>query len=216
MADVRALFLSTADAVLDLLDDDAVEAAWSEPSCLEGMTVGGLAAHTARAVTTVARYLDQPAPPPSAALEDAAGYVLAVVPDPAPTSDVNVAVLGRAETGAGAGLSAVIADARAVLADLDGRLESASADAAIAVLDGVALLLDDYLATRLVELVVHADDVLASVDLGRQLEDVVPDAAGASAVATLAELARRRSSTARMIRSLARSERADERPPTAL
>lgn len=211
---MRTTFIDTAATVLPLLHEPAIEAAWTGRSALPGMTVGGLAAHLARAVITVQGYLAGEPPSADAELVDAAGYLLAALPDPARDSDVNAQVLARAEAGGQDGVDAVSQRAAAALDELRRVLPTIPADHVLAVLGGIAIPLDDYLATRVVELVVHVDDLVASVD---ELEPPVLPAAGeATAVGVLAEVARRRTSTQAMITTLARAERAPEQVPRAL
>lgn len=210
---MRSTFIDTAAATLQLLDDPAVAAAWPAPSALPDMTVGGLAAHLARAVLTVHGYLAGEPPAGDADVVDAAGYLLAAVPDTARDSDTNVQVLARAEAGGRDGADAVRQRAAAALWDLRGDLPGTPSDRVLAVLGGTAIGLDDYLATRIVELVVHAGDLVASVDgLG---PPTLPEAGEAVTVRVLAEVARRRTSTAAMVTTLARRERAPTQVPRA-
>lgn len=214
MTDHRDLFLATAAAALDAWDDPAVDDAWEQDSALAELTVGALVAHAARALSTVRRYLEAADPPPDATLVDAAGYLVAVIPDPDPSSSVNVGVRERAASAAADGHERVIGDARELLSDLRDELPFVAADHVLGVKDGVAMHLDEYLATRLVELVVHHDDI--DVSVAGAPRRPLPDEAGAVAVATLAEVARRRTSTTAMVRALARRERAGDEPPRAL
>lgn len=210
---MRATFIETAAATLRLLDEPAVEAAWTSPSALAGLTVGGLAAHLARAVLTVQGYLAAEGPSPDAEVVDAAGYLLAALPDTGRDSDVNAQVLARAEAGGRDGVAAVRQRAAAALTDLRRDLPGIAPDHVLAVLGGIAIPLDDYLATRIVELVVHADDLLASVE---GIESAaVPTAGESVAVGVLAEVARRRTSTTAMVTTLARRERAPTQVPCA-
>lgn len=210
---MRATFIDTAAAALRLLDEPAVATAWESPSALPGMSVGGLAAHLARAVLTVHGYLAADEPPADAEAVDAAGYLLTALPDTSPDSDVNAQVLARAEAGGQDGPEGVRSRAAAALSDLRRDLPTAPADRVLAVLGGTAIQLDDYLATRIVELVVHADDLVASIeDLGAP---GLPAAGEAVAVGVLAEVARRRTSTTAVVRTLARRERAPAQVPRA-
>lgn len=213
MADVRDLFLGTAGTALDALADPAVAAAWDEPSALPGLTVGALVAHEARAVSTVRRYLDAGDAPVTATLVDAVGYVLAVLPDRGGDSDVDVGVARRARAAADAGPTEVLAAALDDLHVLRGSLPGVPAHRTLSVRDGVAMLLDDYLESRIVELVVHHDDLDASLPLVTRR--ALPEDAGSLTVRVLAELARRRSSTRTMITALARQERHDGPCPAA-
>lgn len=214
MPDVRAIFLDSAAAAVDTFADPAVAAAWDRDSVLEGMTVGALVAHAARALSTVRRYLGGEAPPHDAPHFDAPGYILSVLPDTDRTSDTNRAVLDRAVAAAESGRDAVVREAADDLDALRRTLPHLSERHILAVLDGVVLLLDEYLTTRIVELVVHHDDIEASVEEATRRE--LPDQAGAVAVGILAEVARRRTSTTAMITALSRRERVDGEPPRAL
>lgn len=210
---MRDLFLSTATAATDALHDDHVAHAWDQPSALPGMTVGGLVAHTARAVLTVDHYLAAPPPPAGATPVDAAGYLLTALPDTARQSEVNQRVLARAEEGGATGLVTVAATLRTALDALHRQLPDVPDDRVVAVLGGLAVTLDDYLATRVLELVVHLDDLAASVE--QFTPPGLPPAAARVAVGLLAEAARRRHGTAAMVAALARAERAPAVPPRA-
>lgn len=213
MVDVRELFLETGAVAVDVVGDPAVAEAWSMPSALPGMTVGALAAHLARALSTVRRYLDLEPPSGGGPPLDAAGYLVAVLPDTDREAPVNRAVLGRAIEGADVGAPAVRAGAADDLAWLRRSLGPLDHGRVLSVLGGTPVRLEEYLATRIVEFVVHLDDLEHSVPaLGPA---AVPDEAGALAVGVLAEAARRRTSTAAMVALLARRERVGDEPPRA-
>lgn len=197
-------FLGAADAARRLLDVEGMAERWEEPSSLDRMTIGELTAHLSRAVALVARYLDTPAEPP---YRDAAGYFFALVPvaDTDLDSDLAVAVRDRARQEAGPGLDTVRRTWDEARADLSQRLDPAVLDRGISVL-GSAIRLGDYLTTRLVELVVHADDL--AVSLGEPTPDF--SAAATEAVtACLTALAALRSSPLEVIRAMTRRERAE-------
>jgi uncharacterized protein (TIGR03083 family) len=182
----------------------ASAAEWDYPSALEGMSVGALAAHTARSVTLVDHYLAERANGETERL-DAPGYYLSVDGlGPDLETEVNQAVQDRAARDATIGPEAVLdgidRSGRVLRAELPGTGE----DRTISVLGGRVMLLDDYLVTRLVEIVVHADDI--SVSLGRDLPDF-SEAALDLATSCLIEIARRRHGRPAMIRALARRER---------
>ena len=71
------------------------------------------------------------------------------------------------------------------------------------------MLVDDYLETRIVELVIHLDDLAASV--GRTPPRVSPEAESL-VLRTLVEMATARHGASVMIRALARRERVTEWP----
>lgn len=214
MIDVRQLYLDTAAVAIDAWADPAIAGKWDEPSVLQDMSVGALVAHAARALVTVRRYLSGEAPPHGANPLDAAGYLIAVIPDSSPDSAANVAVRDRAATGAARGHEAVVRRAVDDLGVLRTTLPHLREGHTVVVLDGVVMRLDDYLQTRILELVVHHDDLDLSID-GVPRRDL-PDDANAVAIGVLAEVARRRTSTSAMIAALARRERADVEPPRAL
>lgn len=196
-------FLGAADAGRRLLDVEGLAERWEEPSSLDRMTMGELAAHLSRAVTLVTRYLDTPAEPP---YRDAAGYFFALVPvaDTDLDSELAVAVRDRARREAGSGLDAVRRAWDEARADLPGRLDPAVLDRAISVL-GSATRVGEYLTTRLVELVVHSDDL--AVSLGEPTPEFSADAIE-SVTACLTALAALRSSPLEVIRAMTRRERA--------
>lgn len=88
---------------------------------------------------------------------------------------------------------------------LERRLMTTPPDQPVAVLGDLVLPLSAYLETRLVELVVHLDDL--AVSLGRAEPADIPPAAFDVVAAVLAQLAVRRAGVLPTIRSLARAER---------
>jgi hypothetical protein len=70
----------------------------------------------------------------------------------------------------------------------------------------LVLTLDEYLVTRLIELVVHADDLAVSLGVG---PPPLPVGATGRAVTTLVEVARRRHGDTAVLRALTRRERDD-------
>ena len=189
-----------------------VEAAgtrWNEDSALEGMTTGALAGHAARAVTLVRTYLEAPVGPSQQELVgemyDAAGYFLSIpgLGDDLET-DANRAVRRRAADEARTGPTAILAAVDESAQGLADVLARQQADRAIVVLGGRPMLLDEYLTTRLVEIVVHSDDLAAS--LGRPEPEFEPDATD-RVVGCLIEMAARRHGSLAVIRAMTRRER---------
>lgn len=203
-APMKELYLATVDAVRPLLDHPELDKRWASPSSLERMTVGELTAHLARAVTIVPGYLETDGDPP---LRDAAGYILALFPeaDNHPDSDLSIAVRQRASTDAGPGPESVRDSWDRARADLGDRLSTVEADKTIAV-RGSSMAVDDYLQTRMVELVVHGDDLADSLgvpppEFPPAITDVVLDC--------LVALASRRADPLSVIRAMTRTERGD-------
>ena len=158
---IRQQFLQGARVVGEALSSPALAAAWDGPSILAGQTVGGLAGHLARGgVWVVGDYLDQPEPV-ATTFESADDYFATHVS--AATEETNRAIRERGASIATSGPHAVAATVTARLAALGARLAE-EPEGRLTVVAGGAMRLDDYLATRIVEQVVHLDDLRRSVD----------------------------------------------------
>jgi hypothetical protein len=169
--------------------------------------VGALAGHLARAVLTVNRYLDRPAP--AGATLDAANYFVRVLGahDPV-TSDLHLAVRDRAADEAGDGPDALVARLRDARLEAEVRLAATDGYTSIAVLDDTVMSVEAYLETRLVELVVHLDDLAVSV--GLDIADDIAPQAYKTVASVLAQVAAARVGGLATMRSLARRERQHE------
>lgn len=205
MSSIRDQYLAAARAALALAEDDAVAEAWTGPSALTGFTVGGLAAHLLQQITSVTAGLaaDHGGKETVGLFEhyDRAAWLAADV-----DNDYNTGIRDGGERAAGAGPAAVLAEAASALAALE---------TALAAMDGTevsgntrwpyAMSLDDFLCTRLMEIVVHGDDLACSAGIDTPVfdQDVFDTAAW-----MLARLAVKRHGQANLVRALARSERA--------
>lgn len=203
---VPEIFSLCAAAAEQLIASDAVGRRWDDASALEGYTVAGLAGHLARAVLTVEPYLEAAGRAEPDRLADAAGYFVAVLAGHDPVdSDVHRTVRARGAEQAADGpavLAAAVRDARTRLA---ARLDADTLRQVVAVRDGVTMTVEDYLRTRVVELVVHCDDLAVSV--GGHEPEMLPAEAYPVAAAVLAEVAVRRAGGLATVRSLSRRER---------
>jgi len=203
---VVGLFLSAAASAAPLLRAPELTARWSEPSALAEFRTSGLAGHTARAVLNVERYLDAEVPPGAAELDAVAYFVSAGGSDLAdPSTAANRVIRERGEQDAAGGPQALADAYDAARARLAVRLAGLHGDRPVVMFSRYVLTLDECLVTRLVELVVHADDLavtlrMSTPDFGDQVGDLV--------VTTLARIARRRHGTLDLLRGLARRERA--------
>lgn len=206
--DISETFLATADVAAELLGGPEVAAAWDSPSALEGYTVAGLSGHLARAVLVVESYLDAA---PDASLHDvptdvvdASGYFAAVLADHDPVdSDVHRAVRARGVDVASPGPAALAEEVRAAARRLEVALDVATLRRPIEVYAGIRVTVEQYLLTRLLELVVHTDDLAVSV--GREPE--VSEDACRLVASLLGEVAARRVGGLNAVRALARRER---------
>lgn len=201
---IRDMFLHTAELAEVLIASRKVTQWWDDPSALESYTVAGLAGHLARAILTVARYLDEAPPDLDAPPIDATGYFVQALSDHDPVaSDIHARVRKRGGQEAAHGKQALVDRLHANRLDLAECLPALAPDHRVGVFGGASMLLDDYLKTRLVELVVHIDDLAVSVD-----DDVAVSAEALETVAAvLAGVAVRRVGGLPTIRSLARRER---------
>lgn len=204
-ASIPTLFLELGDGVGDLLDHPDVEERWGEASALSSMTIGALAAHLGRAFTTTWLYLQ--ADPCRASQDvDASSYFRIAFDRPDEgLAELNANVLQRAIDDAEPGAVAVRELHRKTVSDLRRRLIGEPAERGIDVFGDMCMQLDDYLVTRMVEAVVHSDDLAAS--LGVETPDFAPDVIDLVMVALLG-IARQRYGDVAMLREFTRSERA--------
>jgi uncharacterized protein (TIGR03083 family) len=204
MTDLRDAFLAAADHVLALVSRDDVAEAWNRPSALPAWDVGGLVAHLAGQPSTVVTLLSaEPARDPIPLEEHyrRSAWVGADLDD-----EVNVAIREGSDEKAAAGRDEVLAGvlaAREVLPDL---LAAQPADRAVLIpWQGWSLRRDDFLTGRMMEVVVHGEDVAASVGFtAPQLPDDVLD----PVLRLLTHLAAERHGQGAVVSALSRSERA--------
>jgi uncharacterized protein (TIGR03083 family) len=209
MTDIRDLFLQALDATTPLLAEPALVARFDGPSALAEFSVRGLAGHLLRAMTSAEGYLDGPEPDagPGTGTEviSAAAYYAAVIGAGTDIDDdLHRAVRQRGVEAASGppGEFAAVWDSTADR--LRARLASEPTGRLVQVYGDLVLTLDDYLITRLVELVVHADDLAVSLGVA---PPPLPAATTGLAIATLVEVARCRHGDAAVLRGLTRRER---------
>jgi hypothetical protein len=204
-ASIPTLFLEMGDVVGGLLNEPAVEARWDEPSSLEHLTVGALAAHLGRAFTTTWLYLqaDECTPDPDL---DASTYFYNAFDQPdADLAELRSNIVQRATDDAEPGVLALRSLHERTVADLRTKLIGEPAERGIEVFGDVCMQLDDYLVTRMVEAVIHSDDLCHSLDI--DMPNFAPDVVDLVMVALLG-MARERHGDIAMLREFARGERA--------
>jgi uncharacterized protein (TIGR03083 family) len=210
VTETQALFLDAVARTGPLLSEPALVERFDGPSALAEFSVRGLAGHLLRAVTSVEGYLDRPEPDAAGAANgpeaiSAAEYYAAVIGDESDiNSEVQRAVRQRgveAAAGPPHEFSALWAGSAERLRT---RLAAERPDRLLQVYGGLVLTLDEYLVTRLVELVVHGDDLAASLGVA---PPPLPPAATGLVIATLVEVARIRHGDAAVVRALTRRER---------
>ncbi|MFI6334685.1 maleylpyruvate isomerase N-terminal domain-containing protein [Streptomyces sp. NPDC050535] len=206
---VREAFLDAATSMVELLGEPAVVEAWEKPSALREYTVGGLAGHTAWQILFIPEALD--APPADGEIVSLRDYFMTRVTwiGEDTGSAVHVRIRRGGEAAAVLGPEALAARAGAALDRLRTRLPEVPAapprPLGMPSWNGWALGLDDFLLTRLLELVVHADDLAFSVGIPTP---ELPGHVTEPVVELLGHLAVRRHGTVNVLRGLSRAERA--------
>ena len=202
---IRQAYLDAASTAADLLAAPAVARAWSQPSALEKMSVGGLAAHLGLQVLNVrvALAVDVPDEPPVGLLDHYARVAwLGADLD----SEANSGIRAGSEDQAAAGAAALVTRVRAEVDHLRSRLAAEPAGRVVRIpWTGWSLTLDDLLVTRMMEIAVHADDLAVSVDVEPPR---LPDAVLDPVLSLLTRLSARRHGPTAVLRALSRAERA--------
>lgn len=205
LLDIRSTFLEAAETARPLLAHPRVGDRWESPSALAEMTIGELAGHLVRATTSVRAYLDREKPMDHVETLDAPGYYLSIsgLADDI-DSPLHRAIRDRASKEAEGGHVQLMARWDEAIGRLRSQLPAQPPGRRVAALKGRAIPLDEYLVTRLVELVVHSDDLAVSIDgdfpgFATEATDAV--------IGCLMEMARRRHGDRAVIGALTRRER---------
>jgi len=200
-------YLSAAGSAEALLRDPAVGARWAEPSALKYFTVGGLAAHLGRQVLSVPEALAAPVPDgvPIGLLDH---YSRSAWANEDLEGEVNVAIRSRGEDSAAEGPEALVANVSAMVEKLRTEFDGGPLPEVVGLpWTGWSLTFDDFLTTRLLELVIHSDDLAVSVGVETP---VLPASAIEPVVDLLTRISMQRHGQAAVLRALSRSERAPE------
>jgi hypothetical protein len=201
----RPTYLDAAAVAVRLLADSAVAGSWDDPSALDEFSVAGLAGHLARQITRVPDVLAQTPPdePPITLLDHyaRARWIGVDLHD-----ETNVSIRRDGETEAAGGPAALATQTRAALERLREALPLEPADRVVHLPWGPwSLSLDDFLTTRMLEIVVHCDDLAVSVNVATPpLPPTVLD----PVLVLLTRLAANRHGPTAVLRALSRAERA--------
>lgn len=199
-------YLGAAGQAAALLRRPEPAGAWEAGSALAGMSVGALAAHLAYQILSVEPTLNEPVPPGRETLPLLEHYARAAWIGAPLDAEANAGIRARAEAAGAGGPQAVWRGATDALGRLTETLPGRDGTAPVFLPQtGWCLTLDDFLATRLLELAVHLDDLATSV--GVPTQDLPPEAFDPVLV-LLARLAARRHGQPALLRALARAERA--------
>ena len=205
---IRQAYLGAAAVATTLLADPAVARSWDAPSALPRFRVSGLAGHLVGQLTQVLPVLAA-APPDQRPISLLDHYGRSTWTDGDIDSDLNTAIRDGGEKLAAAGAAGLTAEASAALAELRQRLPAEPAGRVIQFPFGPwALSLDDFLATRVLELAVHCDDLAVSV--GVTTPELPPESLETVLVLLCRWAVARHGGTA-VLRALSRAERAPAR-----
>lgn len=202
---VRSAVADAVDVATELIGRSSVASAWDQPSLLEGMTVGALSAHLVRAAGSVLAYLDRtdPSTTSDGELLTPITYFQAAIEAP-----IHDRIKEVSASEAAAGPAEVLDECRRVAGELRRRLPAEPPDRLIEALGGRLLTLDDFCRTRLIEVLIHVDDLAASVDV--PTPEFHSRATG-EIIAILVAIARRRHGDWPVIHALSRADRPDGR-----
>ena len=201
---VRSLVVEAVEAAEELMSRPSIGTAWNTPSALEGMTVGSLAAHLVRAAGATIAYLDR-TPVDSQPEDDLltpVTYFHAAVDSP-----IHDQVKQVSADESAIGHQATAAKCADLATELRRRLAHEPADRFVGALGGRMLTLDDFCRTRLIEVLLHLDDLAVSVGEPRPETDPL----GVSIVIDIVgSIARHVHGDWKVVYALARSERVGE------
>jgi uncharacterized protein (TIGR03083 family) len=202
MTGVRDLFIETSTTARELVGRREIAERWEQPSALREFSIRGLAGHLFRATGSVEAYLERDEPDGEPI--DAPTYYKEAVGEPDVDSDLHRAVRQRGEEAAAGGHDALLHDWDEMIGRLRERLAAEPPSRRLRVFKDLVLTLDDYLVTRLVELVVHVDDLAVSTGID---PPELPRDAYSVAIECLVDVARIKHGDIAVVRALTRRER---------
>lgn len=197
--------LGSARVVRDLALAQPVRDRWSDESACAGMSIGGLAHHLAGQATALVRLLPEE-PDDSDLIPVREHYRRAAWANSGPDDEANVSIREGADQQAADGYDALAERLDGDLAALPAALGQVTDETPVLVpWQGWSLTAHDLAVTRLMEMMVHADDLAASID--RPTPDF-PDEAVRVVLALLTQVALDRHGQAALVRTLSRPQRA--------
>jgi Mycothiol maleylpyruvate isomerase N-terminal domain len=196
-------FPTAATVALELIRRSEVADQWLMPSVLPKMSTGALACHLGRQVVQAAELLPMATDLPPLESVDAHYHQAAWVMSTSPDDPQNDRSADDAEAALGA---AALADRTSGALETVGRLLAAGAARDVVPIpwQGWSLRRDDFLLTRMTEIVVHADDLALSVGVPTP---EFPAEVFAPVRDLLVRLAVRRHGQSAVVSTLTRSER---------
>ena len=202
-------YFGAVDWLRAVLGRSEIADAWAEPSAVTQYTVGGVAAHAVHSVLWLEQLLRDSEPVGLRRVTISEFFGRNRVEVSEESDAFSASLRAAAEAFALTGAPVVIAACTGSRDELVGLLGAASADRAVPVVRvaGGQVSLQEYLRTRVLEVVVHADDVACSVP-GLLVPDPPRDAVEISLGVCL-EMARVRGGDLGVLRAFTRVERAE-------
>jgi hypothetical protein len=202
---IAETFVTSARVAAGLLTSDEVRVRWDAESACAGMTVGGLAFHLAAQAGNAVRLMSA-APSDGSPIPVEEHYRRAAWVHTGLDEEVNVGIRTSANDEAGGGFDELCAKVATDLDALPGVLAATSAtDPVLIPWQGWALTAHDLLVTRLMEMLVHSDDLAASLDVPTPQ---FPDEAVRLVLGLLTGVAVERHGQTALVRALSRPQRA--------
>jgi hypothetical protein len=205
--DERAALFEAAETFSGLLDDPGVTDNWDHDGALADYTVGMIVAHVNHALGWLEPLLETTDPGERRPIRVGKYYTGMKIDPSAPRQAMHDRVREMSVRSAKHGAEAEIAKFGSLVGRLRERLPTEDLDRVLDMRPTVpaTIRLRDFLATRVIELVVHGDDV--AVSLGLDCPPLTPLTADV-AIATLVATARGAHGDVEVIRALSRRDRA--------
>ncbi len=201
----RDAFFAVADLVVPLVEDERVNEAWLKPSALPQMSVGGLATHLAGQVVSVHAAVAAPvASSVERPINLMSHYARAAWVNSGLEDEANRSIREGAERSAEDGHAAVVERLQRSLAALRKWPADAPTTVRMPWWDW-SLSMEDFLLTRMMEMMVHSDDLAVSLSIETPH---FPRVAARPVLTMLTTLAERRHGQPAVLRALTRGERA--------
>jgi hypothetical protein len=191
-------------ALADLVGDERVAARWTDGSALPGLTIGGLTRHLVSQPECAVEFLTTPGPADAEVVSLAACYARSDWFHAPIDHEANTSIAADFDAMAAGGQPHSVAILAESLAALPDAVAGAEPTTYVPWQD-CRLALDDFLVVRLLEVVVHADDLAASIGASTPAYD---DEVLHPVLALLAVLGQQRRGQDAVLRGLSRAERA--------
>lgn len=206
---VTQTYLDVSAATAEFLGSPAVAAAWDRPSALAELAVSGLAGHLARQVTQVPVLLartDDSVDDGHETISALEHYKRISWVGAALDAGVNVSIRRDSDAEAADGPVGLAKRTEEAIAELRATLPATPPERRVFLPQGPwYLTVEDYLTTRLLEIVIHIDDLAVSV--GTQ-PSALPAEATDTVLTLLTRIAAARLGPETVLRAFARKERA--------